>query len=51
VGGSEDAIEAYILSKDDLENWRDGQPIRSWYRSGKVNRSIVNIPLAADGVY
>ena len=51
AGGSGNDIEVYIFSKDNFENWRNGQQSRPSYRSGRVNRSAINPRLPADGVY
>lgn len=51
AGGNGNEIEAYILSKDDFENWWNGKQSRTFYKSGTVTQSTINAHLPASGVY
>jgi hypothetical protein len=45
-GGSGNDIEAYILDDDNYANWRNRHPAGSYYNSGRVTQSTMNVPLA-----
>ena len=51
AGGAGNEIEAYILSRDDFEQWWYGKPSQAFYQSGKVTQSTINALLPADGIY
>jgi len=51
AGGTGDEIEAYILNKDDFEDWWNGKQSQTLYHSGTVTRSTINAQLPAGDVY
>jgi hypothetical protein len=51
AGRTGDEIEAYILNKDDFENWWNGKQSQTFYQSGRVTRSKINARLPAGDVY
>lgn len=44
-GGSGNDIEAYIFSNDDLVNWQNRHPVRTFYNSGRVTQGTLEVSL------
>lgn len=49
-GGNGNDIEVYIVDEDGFENYRNGHAVQTYYNSGRVTVSRINIRLN-EGVY
>jgi hypothetical protein len=51
AGGTGNEIEAYILRKDDFDEWWNGEQRPTIYQSGKVIQSTIKARLPAGDIY
>lgn len=42
---SADNIEVYIMDNDSYENWINGAKVQTYYSSGRITVSNINVPL------